>query len=191
MTINAQEILTPARAYVYLADVGVAAPVDSVVAPGTGWLSVGLTTPDSLSISTEPEFEEIQSHQSDYPTRRIQTTDSAAIAVDLQQWNENNLVSAYGGGAVTQPDPVASPANYKFTPPSLGGRQEKAALIDVIDGTRNYRWVFPRVMQVEGIELELSKGAESRLALRLAVLGGDATAPWYMLTNDAAFAASA
>lgn len=189
MTVNSQEIITPARAYVSLADVGVVAPIDAVVAPGVGWIGVGLTTPDSLSISTEPEFEEIQSHQSDYPTRRIQTTDSAAIAVDLQQWNAENLKAAYGGGTVTEVSPGPPPA-YKFTPPKLGDRQEKAALIDVVDGTRRYRWVFPRVMQTEGVELELAKGQESRLALRLAVLGGDATEPWYMLSNDPALASA-
>lgn len=188
MTINAQEILVPARAYVYLNDVGGVAPATSVEALDPTWINVGLTTPDSLSFSTEPEFEEVVSHQSDFPTRRMQTSESAAVAVDLQQWNAGNLVAAFGGGQVTQPDPTNTPEEYKFVPPALGGRQEKSAIIEVIDGTRNYRWVFPRVMQVEGVENELQKGQESRLPLRLAVLGDDGGEPWYLLSNDPAMA---
>lgn len=188
MTVNAQEILVPSRAYLHLADTGTAAPADPVIAMPVGWRNVGLFTPDSLSWSTEPEFEEVVSHQSDFPVRRMQTSESAAVSVDLQQWNDDNLKAVFGGGTVTTL--AGPPVSYKFVPPTLGGRAEKSAVIEVIDGTKHYRWVFPRVMQIEGVENELSKGSEARLPLRLAVLGDDAGQPWYMLTDDPAYAAA-
>ncbi|MEQ7008467.1 hypothetical protein ABN028_20035 [Actinopolymorpha sp. B17G11] len=185
MTITPSEIVVPSRTYVYLAAVGSTAPADATTALAAPWVNVGLTTPDSLAFNTEPEFEEVTSAQSDYPTRRFQTSDAAAIECDLQQWNAANFQSVYGGGEITTI--TGPPINYKFTPPKVGDRTEKAAVIEVIDGAKHYRFVFPRAMQVEGVELELQKAQEGRLALRLAVLGGDGTDPWYLLTDDEAF----
>jgi hypothetical protein len=186
MTTNSSEILSPQRAYVYLGPVGTAAPadVDSELDPAL--VNVGLTSPDSLSVSTEPEFEEVRSHQSDYETRRIQSTDSAAVAVDLQQWNGHNLKAAMGGGSIVETS-VGS-GQYKYTPPRIGDRVEKMCVIEVIDGLKKYRWVFPRTLQIEGGELEMQKGQNTNLPLRMAVLGGDTTDPWYLLSNDPAFA---
>lgn len=172
-----------ARAKVYLAPVGTVAPVDATTAPGAGWIDVGYTTPDSLSFSTDPQFEEIQTAQSDFPVRRFQTSDSASLNVDLLEWSGANFKAVYGGGTVSSP----AVGVYKFVPPRIGDRTETAAMIDVNDGTKKYRYIFPRVIQVEGVENQLSKGAQSTLPLRLSVLGADATDAWYMLSSDAAF----
>lgn len=193
--VNSTQILVPSRAYVHVAPVGTPAPADETIALDPIWFNVGLTTPDSLSFSTEPEFEQVNTHQSDYPARRMQTSDSAAVSVDLIQWNKDNVTNAFGGGTVTQVKAATGtagqagyvPATYKFVPPVLGSRPEKSCIIEVIDGTKRYRWVFPRVQQVEGVSSELNKGSESRLPLRFAVLGDDTGAPFYLLTNDPAF----
>ncbi len=182
-TNNASQVVVPARTYIYLAPVGTMAPVDVATDPTSEWIYVGLTTPDSLAFNTEPEFEEVNSGQSDYPVRRFMTSETATVEVDLIQWNEFNLKNVYGGGAVTQ----ASAGVYKFTPPTAGARTERAAIIDVVDGTKRYRYIVPRTMQVEGVSSDLQKGQEARLPLRLAVLGADDVVPWTMLTNDAAF----
>jgi hypothetical protein len=186
MTVSSSEILIPARTYVHLADVGTVAPVDSVVALGVGWTNVGFTTPDSLSFSTEPEFQEVAVAQSDYPALRFQTSESATVGVVLQQWNSANFLAVYGGGTITE-DPVAT-GNFKFVPPAIGERQEKAAIVETIFGARHYRFVFPRCMQMEGVQMDLQKGQEARLPLSLGILGGDLADPWYLLTDDPAFA---
>lgn len=185
MTSNSLETVVPARVYVHLAPTGTAAPTTTVGALGVGWLNVGHTTPDSLSFNTEPEFAQVDSHQSDYPIRRIQTSESAAVSVNLLQWNAANFKAAYGGGTVTET--VPSSGIFKFVPPSLGGRSETSAIVELIDGTKIYRWVYPRTMQIEGVQNEFQKGQSSTLPLRLAVLGDDGVVPWYLITNDPAF----
>lgn len=190
MSTDSSQILIPARTYVYLADVGTTAPVDAVVALDAGWVNVGLTTPDSLSFSTSPEFQEVESAQSDYPSLRFQTKESATVSVQLQQWNSANLQAVYGGGVVTEVTPATTPPTYKFVPPKIGERGEKAAIVETIYGARNYRWVFPRVMQLEGVQVDLQKGQEARLPLSLGVLGGDVADAFYLLTNDPSFAPS-
>jgi len=182
------EMMVPSRTTVWLAPVGTAVPADCTIAPAAGWKNVGYTPEDSLSFSTEPAFQEVRSAQSDYPTLRFQTSDSATVSVDLQQWNPDNFKAVYGGGTVTEVTPATTPKTYKFVPPKIGARTEVACLIDVEYGAKKYRYVVPRAFQNEGVQKQLHKGAESRLPLRLAVLGSDAGDPFYILTNDESWA---
>ena len=184
---NENEIQVPTRTDVWLAPKGTAAPIDAVVAPGVGWFNVGYTPEDSLTFATEPTFGEVKSAQSNFPTLRFQTGESATVSVDLQQWNGANFKAVYGGGTITEVTPASTPKTYKFVPPKIGTRTEIAAMVQVTKGTLIYRTIIPRVFQMEGVSLQLHKGAESRLPLKLGVLGTDAVDPWYTLTTDPAF----
>jgi hypothetical protein len=178
------------QARVWLAAVGTTAPADATTAMPVGWRDVGLFTPDSLTWTTDPSFEEVRSHQSNYPTRRFQTEDAATLEVDLQEWSEGNFKAVFGGGAVTAISGV-TPAQYKFTPPAVGGRTSVAACVELIDGSKHYRRVIPRCEQTEGVEQNFNKTAESTLPLRLSVLGSDVGDPFYDITDDPSFAPAA
>ncbi|MBO2461668.1 phage tail tube protein [Actinomadura violacea] len=188
MAVNRSRILVAQMARVYLAPVGTAAPADPVVAPASDWVEVGLFTPDSLAFNTDLNFEEVTSHQSDYPTRRMQTSASATIEVDLQEFSAANLKAVYGGGTVTTV--TGPPAYYKYSPPAVGGRTQTAAMIEVIDGSKHYRILVPIAEQNDGVELKLEKASEGTLPLRLAVVGSDVGDPWQILTDDPSFAAA-
>ncbi|QOV40152.1 IPT/TIG domain-containing protein [Streptomyces ferrugineus] len=187
-TTNNNEILIPQLSRLWLAPVGTAAPADATVAMPAGWYTVGLFTEDSLKFNSEPNFEQVRSAQSSYPTRTFQTTDAATVEVDLQQWSGKNFRAVYGGGRITAVTPSGGgPKHFKFAPPRIGGRTEIAGCIEIIDGGKHYRYVIPRTMQMEGVSKDLAKTKESVLPLRLAVQGGDDTDPWYVLTDDPAF----
>ncbi|MFJ4342699.1 hypothetical protein [Streptomyces sp. NPDC088915] len=188
---NASQIVIPARTRVWLAPVGTEAPADATVAMPVGWFSVGLTTEDSLKFSEEPQFEQVKSAQMDFPSRTFQTSDAASVEVDLQQWSAKNFSAVFGGGTISQIAPAGGgtgPKHFKFAPPRIGGRSEIAAVIEVVDGPKAYRYVMPRTMQMEGVNTDLQKAKEAVLPLRLAVQGSDDTDAWYLLTNDPAFA---
>lgn len=187
MSTDNTQIVVPARTYLWLADVGATAPVDASTAMGTGWFNCGYTTPDSMQFSTDPQFQEVPSAQSDYPVFRFQTSESATVAVELLQWSGPNFKAAYGGGTVTAVTPATVPPTFKFVPPKIGERVEKAAVLETIMGAKHYRFVFPRALQMEGINLGLAKTQESRLPLSLGIQGGDLADPWYLLTDDPAF----
>lgn len=183
------QIVIPQMARVWLAAVGVAAPEGPTVTMPTGWRDVGLFTPDSLSFATDASFEQVRSHQLLYPARQFQTEESGTIEVDLQQWNGANFQAVFGGGSVTSVSPTGGgTAYYRFSPPQVGGRQTVQACIEIIDGTKAYRRIVPRVFQGSGVEQSFNKTAESLLPLRLTILGSDLTDPFYDLTNDSAFA---
>lgn len=180
---NASNIVVAQLARVYLAPVGTAAPTAPTGVMPDGWREVGLFTPDSLSWSTDPSFEEVRSHQSNFPTRRFQTEDAASAEVDLQEWTGENFMAVYGGGTVTQ----VTAGVFRFSPPAIGGRKTVAACIEIIDGEKHYRRLIPRCEQSEGVEQSFEKSSESTLPLRLSVLGSDLGDPWYDLVDDPAF----
>lgn len=184
--LNAAQILVPSRIALWLGPVGSTFPTDATTAPGAAFYHAGHTTEDSLNFETSPEFDQFRSAQSDYPVLSFQTADGASIQIDMAQWNTNNLKAAFGGGRVEEV-PSAS-GTYKFTPPAIGARQELAAIVDVSMGGKHYRFCYLRTAQNEGVSLGVNKGAASILPLRLDVLGGDEAEPWYMLTDDPAFA---
>ncbi|QFG13256.1 hypothetical protein SEA_GILGAMESH_64 [Streptomyces phage Gilgamesh] len=187
-TTNNNEILIPQLSRVWLAPVGTTAPADATSPMPEGWYVVGLFTEDSLKFNAEPNFEQVRSAQSYYPTRTFQTQDAATIEVDLQQWSGRNFKAVYGGGSITVINPAGGgKKHFKFAPPRVGGRTEIAAVIEVIDGGKHYRYMIPRTMQMEGVSKELAKTKESVLPLRLAVQGGDDTDAWYLITDDPAF----
>lgn len=189
MATNNARILVAQMARVWLAPVGTVAPADPVIAMPTGWKDVGLFTPDSLSFSTDPNFEEVRSHQSNYATRRFQTEDAASAEVDLQEWSLDNFKAIFGGGTVTPITVAGPPAKtyYRYAPPAIGGRADIAACLEIIDGIKTVRRMLPRCTQIEGASSTFNKTSESTLPLRLAVIGSDIGDPWYDLIDDVAF----
>jgi hypothetical protein len=189
MAVNKGRIRVAQIARVYLAPVGTAAPADATAALASAWREVGYFTPDSLSWSTDPSFEAVRSHQSNHPTRRFQTEDAAMVSVDLQEWSGPNLRAVYGGGTITPITVSATVTHYRFAPPQIGGREQVAAIIEIIDGALHYRRIIPSCETNEGVEQNFEKTSESVLPLRLAVNGSDIGDPWYDLSDDPAMAA--
>lgn len=177
-------------ARVWLAPVGTVAPAGPTVVMPTGWKDVGLFTPDSLQWSTDPQFEEARSHQSNYPTRRWQTEDAATLEVDLQEWSGDNFKAVFGGGTITEVSVTGPPAYtyYKFSPPAVGARVSVSACIELADGARHLRRIIPVCEQTEGVEQSFNKTQESTLPLRLSVIGSDVGDPWYDVSDIPEFA---
>ena len=175
-------------ARVFLAPVGTAAPLDARTPMAAVWKEVGYFTPDSLNWATDPSFEEVRSHQSRHPTRRFQTEDAASFGVDLQEWSGRNFRTVYGGGTITEVTPATTPPTYRFAPPQIGGREQVAAVIEIIDGDVHFRRIIPSAEQNEGVEQSFEATSESTLPLRMAVNGSDIGDPWYDLTDASSFA---
>jgi hypothetical protein len=144
MATDPTQTLVPQLARVWLAPVGTTAPDGPVITMPTGWRDVGLFTPDSLNWATDPNFEEVRSHQSYYAVRRFQTTDSATLEVDLQEWSGDNLIAVYGGGTIETVTPSGGGTDYyRFSPPAIGGRQAVAACIEIVDNDTHWRRLIP------------------------------------------------
>ncbi len=184
MATDKTRITVPGRAHIYLSVVGTTAPINSTAALDPGFVEVGLTTPDSLTFAGNPTFGTVTSHQSDYVTRVFQQSDEARVTVDLQEFSGDNLLNVFGGGEIT----TLTTGQYKFVPPTVGGRTNVACIAEAIDGAKHYRFVIPICFQDAGVTMKLAKTSEVTLPLNLLVLGSDDVDPWYLLTNDPSFA---
>lgn len=187
MAGNKNRITIPGRLRLWLADGTAVAPADSSSAMPEGWRDVGFTDNDGSSFATDPSFGSVESHQSDYPTRKYVEGRTGRVECNLQEWSGENMIAVHGGGTVTEVTPATVPPTYKFVP-GEGVPDSLQACLEVIDGTKHYRYVVPSASQAEGVEQDLAKAGASTLPLRLDVEGQDGVPPWYLLTDDPAFA---
>lgn len=187
MATDPDRITVAGRVHLFLAPVGTIAPANSAAVLDPAWREVGFTTEDGTSFPSEPEFNDLFAHQSDYAVRTVQTRDSATVQADLMEWSADNFAAVYGGGEASE---VGAPGSGEFMwePPGPGGRDSVAAILKAVDGTKRYLWIVPRCFQREGVENGLPKAEGATLPLRLGVQGQDGVKPWYLLTNDPAFA---
>lgn len=184
MAGNKARITIPGRVRLYIDRTGVAPiPADESVALNAAFVDVGFTQPEGTSFAVGFEQLAVMSHQSDYATRKGITGRSGRITLNMQEWSGQNLAVASGGGTVTE----VSTGHFKFVPPE-GNNESVQAILQVEDGTKKYRYIVPQATVGEGIEIPLNKTAESILPLTLDVEGQDGVPPWYLLTNDPAFA---
>lgn len=181
---NATNIVIPGALTLYLAPVGTAAPADAVVAMPAGWVDVGYTVEDGTAFSTDPSFEDIRSHQSDYPTRTIKTGDAATVAAVMQEFSRATITAAFGGGTITSP----AVGQYRYDPPGPGTNSPQAVTCEWRDGDNRYRLVIPRARARAGVELALNKTSESGLPITLSAEGVAGQSAWYLLSNSAALA---
>lgn len=179
------DIVVAKNGEVYFAPVGTKLPAKPTEALNAAFVGAGYTTEDGVSITVTPDILEVTSWQSAQPTRRDLTKQDIQATFTLQQFNEETLPLALGGGEVT-----GSAGEYRYD--FLGEDEaldERSIVIDAIDGGTHFRYVFERGNITEAVEIKYSRSGEAQLPITFKVLapvGGGA--PGYVLTDSAAFA---
>lgn len=189
MDLNPNELVIASYGTIRVAPVGTTLP--AINTSPTASLnasfsySLGYVTEDGVKFTTTPEIQEFKGWQSQQAVRRERTGYEAMLSFELEQWNEQNVVFAFGGGAVT-----SSAGNYTYRPPSsTDNLTERSLVLDWRDGTKNYRIVVPRGTVTEATETSLQRGALSTLSVGFKALAPtDGSEPWFLLTDDPAFA---
>lgn len=182
MAKEVDEIVVGANGTVRIAPIGTAAPADSAVAPAAGWLDLGYLSEDGVTLTDARTIEKIPVWQLFYAARMIVTERDFMIAFVMRQWSEVNVPLAFGGGVVS----TVTAGNYKYTPPAPELIDERAAMVDWVDGTKKYRLIVPRCLVTENVETNLSRTAAADLPITLSIVGDDSADNWYLLTNDPA-----
>ena len=171
----------------YVAPEGSTLPTDSSTPLDPAFVPVGLTTRDGSAFQVSPEFRNVESHQSQYPTRTFRVKVTGVIRAALQEWNDTNFVTAFGGGTVTDVSGTAGTGEYRYDPPAGSGSDVVTAVLEMVDGTKRYRFVVEACQAQSPVELPFTPDAETVLPLELSILGDGDSAPWHLLTNDPAF----
>ena len=181
---NPDQITVGANGRVYVAPVGTAAPASISAAPSATWDELGYINEDGVTFTDSKTIEPINVWQSFYPARRIMTAKDANAAFALMQWNGDTFPLAFGGGAITED----AAGEYRYTPPAPGAIDERAMIVEWEDGDKSYRLVIPRGMVTDDVETQLVRTEVGELPIVFGVNGDEGVDPWYLQTDDPAFA---
>lgn len=186
MSNDADEIVVGANGKVWVGAVEATLPTDPTATPA-GFSDLGYLNEDGLTPTDSKTLESINVWQSFFPVRRIVTERDFMVAFVMRQWNRVTVPLAFGGGSIEEAP--ADSGVYKYTPPAPEDLDERAMIFDWKDGDRNYRIVVPRGMVTENVESNIVRSGAADLPITFSVNGDDAAEPWYLLTDDPAFAA--
>jgi hypothetical protein len=183
---QASEIVVANTGQVYLAAVGSTVPDDPTESLDSAWSGTGYTNEDGVTLSITPQILEIGAWQARQSVRRELQNQEVQAQFNLLQFNEVNVPFAFGGGSVE----VVSSGIYKYTPPADGDAlDERAMVIDAQDGDKNFRIVFPRGNVTDAVSTNLRRSQEGMLPVAFKALdAGPGLPPFYLLTDDGAFA---
>jgi hypothetical protein len=187
MSQNAAEVRIAGNGGLYVAPVGTALPTDPTEALNAAFIELGYSSEDGVTMTPARTIEKIKAWQSRQPVRTSVTEESITISTSLMQWNESTIAMFFGGGSVA----VASGV-YTYTPPAAGEIDERALVLEWIDGEYTYRLVSERAAASELGEVQLTSTAAAMLPITLELLAptGDVlTTPFIIITDDPAFAA--
>jgi hypothetical protein len=180
---DSDEIRVASGGQIYIAPVGTTLPTTPTGSLAAAFVGLGYCSEDGVKLSVTPEIGEIKSWQSRQATRRDLTAQEVMAGFELQQWNEDTVPFAFGGGAVTQ---LGGAAGYRYDLPLEGDAlAEKAMVIEWVDGSITQRWVIPRGNVVDGVETQGKRGEASLLPIGFKGLEpttGGSTLYW--LTSD-------
>ncbi len=177
------EIRIASNGQVYVAPVGTALPTTPTAALNAAFVGLGYLTTDGVSLSVAPEVQDINSWQSRQPTRRELLSQEVTASFSLQQWNESTVPFAFGGGSVTNP----SGSIYRYELPADGALDERALIIDAIDGSVRQRWILPRGNVTDAVEAKFARDAEAMLPISFKALQPvDGSTALILITDDAA-----
>lgn len=183
MALDENEVVVAGTGHLWVAPVGTTLPAPNTdpTADLTGFVDLGYTEEDGVTLRGFVEISEFKVWQNTSPVRRSRTSQGREIQTNLVQWNEASLVAAFGGGTV---DTSGSYPTYTF--PEAGDvLQEYAVVLDWQDGDRNFRLVDPRMNAgLENVETTLNANSMAPLPILFRSLATSTSA--YLVSDDAA-----
>lgn len=184
MTLNASESLVGANGRVYVAPAGTASPSTSTSALSADWIELGFTTAEGVQFQVTRNFVDVESWQTAFPIRKLNTTITGKVMTKLIQFNEITLPLALGGGTISE-----TSGAYTFTPAPAGTIDERALVVEWNDNGKHYRIYVSRVVNSESVDIALTRTNVATLPLGFDILGSnDGSPPFTWLTDDANWA---
>lgn len=185
MAKDANQIVVGSNGSISVAPKGTATP-DTLGALAGTYVDLGLVSEDGATFSDTKTLENIGAWQAFGPVRRVVTEKDTTLAFVLRQWNTDTVKLAFGGGEVTEPDPVGEPGTFRYDPPAPQDLDERVCVLDWEDEGNKYRLVLANGIVTEGVETQLTKGAASDLPITIGA-NHEESGTWYLLTDDPAF----
>jgi hypothetical protein len=185
MALDSGDIRVAGMAHIWVAPLATAFPTFAT-APAAPWMELGYVTTDGITATYGREVTEIYAMQAADPVRVISTRTPKQIAFAMMQQGRDQFLLAMGGG--TFDTDGAAVDVFRYTPPDASVIDEKAMLVEMVDGDYTYRWEYKRVQNREGVEQKLVREDATTFPVTMQILvPADASAPFEMVTDDPAY----
>lgn len=179
------EIIIAGTGTLYTAPEGTELPQYLSEALDNAFLEHGYLTEDGAKFTDDKTVNQVRAWQSYYPVRTHITEKSGMLEFTMMQWNEENMILAYGGGGVTEPQS----GEFRYEPPEPEEVNVVAAVLDMTDGERNFRFTIGRCFVTSSVESTFAKSGPALLPISLEVLDdADNVKPWRYDTDDPTWA---
>jgi hypothetical protein len=188
VAFDPDEVRVAGSGHVYVAPVGTAFPTSiSDPVDTDDWAELGYVTEEGARFSFGRETNDIPAWQSPHPVRVVPTGTPTEVAFDLEQWNTDTIALALGGGTVTEP--VAG--EFEYEPPAESFIDERALIVEMIDGDVNYRYCFRRAINTGAVEFSFVRADAVTFPITMKVLAAEGDdKPYFVQSDDPALAAT-
>lgn len=183
MALNPEEIIIGGNHRVHVAPEGTTLPTSISDLLDGAFVDLGYTEQTGVKFTDTKTIGKVLPSQSFYPVRQYVQDREATVEFSLLQWNEESLILAFGGGTVTEP----SVGKFRYHPPAPQSIGVSAMVVDIQDGTRNFRITIERGFVTSNTVSTFSRTAAGMLPITFSVLAPLGTDPWTFDTDDAIF----
>lgn len=183
MAFAREQLVVAGTGHIYVAPAGTPMPTSLSASLNAAFEEIGYTNEDGVKFTDGKTTNAIRVWQSFYPARYHITEREAMLEFTLAQWNERTVALAFGGGEFTEP----TPGEYRYTPPSPETVDERAMVVDLSDGDRNFRFAIPNGFVTSNTESSFTRTGPSLLPITFAALVANDADPWTFDTDDSAF----
>lgn len=185
MTLDAAEVRSFPFGHGYVAPVGTAFPdeIDDPVDLDL-WAELGHLSEAGPRFSFGKNLTPQASWQSrGRPVRNLRGAQPITVSFDLLQWNRNNTVYALGdSGSWAESSPGSG--LWTYTPGSEGDVDERALIVEAVDGDFNYRFCFARTENQAGVDFAWTGTALAPLPIVATVLEAPNEGAPYIIQSD-------
>ena len=191
MANNADAVRVGGATQIYMAPVGTTFPVfGTAIDTASAWIDTGYVSTDGVEWDFAREVTEIEAMQSLDPIRIMTTKLPKSFKFGLMQSGQEQFALALGGGTWAEQAPAAS-GIFVYTPPDISEVVERAAVIEMIDGTVTYRWLVKKCQNKEGVTFKYVRDDAATMPVTMTILAApDGSEPFSIETNDPAMADS-
>jgi hypothetical protein len=170
MARTTDDVVVPSGGDVYQAPVGTALPTDLTTPPAAPWENVGFLSDDNPPTITglQRDVTDLFAWNVDTPLRSALAPSAPVIQMELLQVESEDALKLYfGGGTWTE---GTAPAASTYTAPDLSAPVDLATIIDVVDGAKLYRMMFPRTTTRPNGDMALARGGFVTMPIAMSIL---------------------
>lgn len=183
MSLETSEIVVGATGNIWRAPIGTAVPTNITATVNEAlWTELGYTTEDGVQFNFDRQTTDIMGWQSYDPLRVIVTSIPKEVTTTFQQFNQNTLSHALGGGTWSGTSP-----NFSMVPPATSFIDTFMYIIQFQDGSNTYRFIFYKAQVNSAFQFQTSRTDDVKLAVTAKILdpGAGFASTWLLQTNDA------